>query len=251
MQISSRQRERRHILGATTGVGVLLLTGLMHTSVLAQASCNERAPALREAFDHALADTYLDVRVTRLVSVEDRREFGCHLIFDMSDGNQIQGMFSASQGDLRWTADEATPLEYERRVMSQKLVEPLVLPKAVQPPEPIAEAGKTWPMGQKPLANFNARDVCGALTQGRDSAGWFDEMRYQASRIRVDIDATLQALGETELRLKSTRLTPAQLKQNRAIEQAQQDHIDLQLDLSNQMQVQCPRYFQEHRFDGR
>lgn len=86
-----------------------------------ESDCSTGANALRQAFDRVLAGAQTGVHVARTVNVQNRKAYGCEVIFDMTDGNQIRGQFAADSKTVRWTADEAEPLAYEKLVMSRSL----------------------------------------------------------------------------------------------------------------------------------
>ncbi len=83
--------------------------------------CGTGANALRRAFDRVLDRAQVGVHVARVVSVQNRRLYGCEVVFDMTDGNQVQGLFAADARTIHWTAGEAEPLAYEKLVMSWSL----------------------------------------------------------------------------------------------------------------------------------
>ena len=206
------------------------------------------AEAFHNAFDRALADSAVDVRVSRVVNVEDRREFGCHVIFDMNNGDQIGGMFVTTNAtDAHWAPDEdRAPNEYENRIARKLIVLSLAdLAEPAPQPKPNPNAIPVHPI------KFDANEVCGQITKGRDSSAWYDEMQYQVARITADQQATLAALVETDQRLGMKGLSAQQIKQNTDIRKTQAEHVNYQIQLGAQIQIQCPAFFQRHRFDGR
>ena len=226
---------------------LLTLILLASNASFAQGTCQHMAPAFQEAFNESLSDNSVDVRVSRVVNVEDRQEFGCHVIFDMTNGDQIGGIFLTNNvTSSKWTPDDDhQPHEYERRVMRKTLV--LSLPLLQPPPTPAPN--------RKALPNhsikFDANEVCGLIAKGRDSSTGYDAMTYQVARIRDDQQATLAALATTDQRLGMKGLTPQQIKQSTDIRKAQAEHVNYQIQLGAQIQIQCPAYFRRRQFDGR
>ena len=197
----------------------------------------------------ALADSAVDERVSRIVNVENRREFGCHLIFDMTNGDQVQGIFTSSgANEVRWVSDSETPHEYERRVMRKTLTVPLDLlrPPPAPPAPPKAQA---LPVS-KPII-FDPKDTCGQIMRGLDYQGAYDQLHLEETAIEADIQATYRALAETDMRLSQSGLTAKQIATNRNIRESQAKHIDFQTQLVHHLYLACPPYINTHRFDGR
>ena len=132
MQPSNTLRSQQRGRTAMLRIGALLLTASASTTVLAENGCQANAEQLRATFDQALVDAHANAHVNRIVNVEDRREFGCHFIFDISDGNQVQGIFLASDDMLKWTPDGASPSNYERKVAAETLIASTALIQSLQ-----------------------------------------------------------------------------------------------------------------------
>jgi len=126
-----------HALIASALLALTLFTG---TDARAQGQCQDRAESLRQAFDIGLARSGSENRVARTVNVEERyiTVVSCHVIFDMTNGDQVQGTFTSSGDNALWTSDSLRPRDYELRVMRKILTEPagLMRPLRASPPEP-------------------------------------------------------------------------------------------------------------------
>ncbi len=83
--------------------------------------CSTGANSLRQAFDRILGNAQTGVHVARIVNVQNRKAYGCEVIFDMTDGNQVRGLFAADSRTVHWTASASEPLAYEKLVMSRPL----------------------------------------------------------------------------------------------------------------------------------
>ncbi len=86
-----------------------------------EGDCSSGAKFLRLAFDRVLANAQTGVHVARIVTVQNRKAYGCEVIFDMTDGNQVRGLFAADDRTIHWTANESEPLTYEKLIMSRSL----------------------------------------------------------------------------------------------------------------------------------
>lgn len=215
--------------------------------------CAHNAVALEHAFNDALRGTYVQAR--RVITAEDKVDSGCHVVFEMSDGSRIGGVFATRDITYsRWTPDDDhAPHDYELVVARQQLVLNLAEldPRNYQtppPPPPSTERGA--PVVMRPV-KFDAADICSTIIKGRDSSTWFDAMQVQVARIKADIQDAYSALAETDQRLGTPGLTQRQLKTNQTIRKAQEERINFNNQLENFISVRCPAYFQEHRFDGR
>lgn len=168
---------------------------LASTHAFAQADCQHMAPAFQEAFNESLSDNGVDVRVSRVVNVEDRRDFGCHVIFDMTNGDQIGGVFlTTNVTSSTWTPDDnREPHEYERRVMRQALVLslPLLQPPAPppKPAEPVVSPAirARLDANPKPVDPFNVREVCNSIGPGLSVHERVDQMVDLLGRLNIDI----------------------------------------------------------------
>lgn len=232
-----------------TRIAAMAVAALISGVASAAEDCRARAEGLREAFDMALADSSVDDRVSRIVNVEDRREFGCHLIFDMTNGDQVQGIFTSRGGnDVQWSSDSETPREYERRVMRKTLTVPLALLRP-QPAPPAPAQAQALP-ANKPII-FDPKETCGRIMRGLDYQGAYDQLHVEEAAIEADIQATYRALAETDMRLSQSGLTAKQAATNRSIRASQAEHIDFQTQLVHHLYLACPPYINNHRFDGR
>lgn len=67
--------------------------------------CAHNAVALEHAFNDALRGTYVQAR--RVITAEDKVDSGCHVVFEMSDGSRIGGVFATRDITYsRWTPDD-------------------------------------------------------------------------------------------------------------------------------------------------
>jgi hypothetical protein len=177
--LRSRSQDRKVILK----LGAVVLTALASTTSWAIDVCHENAPQLRATFDQALVNEHANVRVTRIVNVEDRREFGCHLIFDMSDGSQTQGIFLASEGALKWTADDTSSSSYAPRLMSEPLPALMSLIQALQSNMPRPDSAGDRHADAAPEdpneGDGGPQDSCHAPAFG--TAGFWDWQRAHAN----------------------------------------------------------------------
>lgn len=232
-------------------IAAMAVATLISGAASAAEDCNARAEGLREAFDMALADSSIDNRVSHIVNVEDRREFGCHLIFDMTNGDQVQGIFTSSGGnDVRWSSDSDAPREYERRVMRKTLTVPLALLRPPPAPTAPAKAQTQALPASKPII-FDHKETCGQIMRGLDYQGAYDQLHAEEAAIEADIRATYRALAETDMRLSQSGLTAKQIATNRSIRESQAKHIDFQTQLVHHLYLACPPYINTHHFDGR
>jgi len=98
---------------------------------------------------------------------------------------------------------------------------------------------------------FDAKEVCGRITKGRDSSTWYQAMEYEDSRISADEQAAQDAQTQTDIRLSQPGLTAQQIKTNTAIRKAQAHRVVYDIQLLAFTATQCPNYFAQHQFDGR
>ncbi len=157
----------------------------------AQGNCG-KPEAFRNGFNTALADSHVDVRVARIVNVEDRGTFGCHLVLDMDNGDQIGGMIVTRQTtDAQWTPDDGRqPPDYEWRVMLKGLVLSLAdLADAPKPPADTAiapEIRARMDANPRSVPAFDANQICNSIGAGLPPNERIVLMQPQLNDILID-----------------------------------------------------------------
>ena len=221
-----------------------VLPAILATSGHAQGNC-DKPEAFRNAFNSALADSYVDVRVKRVVQVQDRREVGCHVIFDMDNGDQIGGMIVTQRTiDAQWIPDEdREPLEYERRVTRKHLI--LSLADLADPAKPPAEPAVPSAIrarmdgNPKPVPAFNANEICNSIGAGQPPSERIQLMQPKLNDILLDIGKVKGERADAVKKLAAGGLSKKDTDQTVALYRVYDWRVRYQVQLYNVMTSTC------------
>ncbi len=231
---------------AVRGAGISVLV-LGANAAAAQDTCKASAPAYRQAFDAALHKSGFATRVKRIDRVTAVEDYGCHLVFELSTGDQIAGTFLMTLMGLMWTSDSKEPSEVERYMMAQTLSAPPPPPKTFDGPSPAPFA----PGPAKARPGIDVPKVCGEFARERTFQGAFDALREADESLQTEIRETLQEQAEADAHFAGVNQTPDQIKAHSEKRLANLRHADDLNWLSLQIHVKCPPFINEHHFDGR
>ncbi len=187
----------------------------------AQGNCG-KPDAFRNAFNAALTDSHVDVRVTRAVNIEDRGQFGCHLIFDMNNGDQIGGMIVTRRTtDAQWTPDDGRqPPDYEWRVMRKGLI--LSLADLADAPKPPADPAETaiapeirarMDAHPKPVPAFDASRICNSIGAGLPPSQRLELMEPQLNDLLIDAGKVKEQRTATVQKLSAGGMSQKEVDQ--------------------------------------